>query len=815
MKHLAKKLLSLALIPTLVLGFTGCGNKNKDEDSLLNQVSKGSKDYVFALETLNVSDNPDDINRLAYVGDKVYASTYGNGEAVIIYSFNSDGTDVNTVKIPMTEDENFSYLSYDNEGNIYGVKYIYHWNFGDDDEMHTYDESDSEDGEESEETEETEETTNEDKDSDSEENIELSVEDVTENDDEVDTDSEEPESFSDMTLGEEETYYVKYDKDGNLLDKVDLVKEIGSDGYVSLNGFTVTEDGIALLSVDGNILSYTKDNGFKTLVDNSKSGSYNYYQFYRGFNNKIFVTYYGDNGLCLCSFDVSNGQLGEPASVLNSNMEYSFFGGSGYDLYISDSTAIYGYDLASDTATKILDYTDSDLELTSSISSCVGVSDVEFVACLPDAEYNYYLARLTKVPPEEVKDKQIITLGGYYIDYDIRRLAFAFNKKSNEYKIKFVDYSTYDGDDTYGAGSEKLNMDIVSGNTPDIILLDDDMPVDSYINKGLFCDLSTYLNNDPDISESDLLTNIVDAFKTGDKLYQIVPSFFITTMMVKSKYTGGKDVLTFKDCEDLMNKMGKDKSSAFGIMTRDEFLEDGIRASGNMYIDWQNKSCNFNSDSFIEFLKFSKGMTVEYPDNVWEDYKDTLYLTDDALFYISSVSTFDDFKYYKRGLFQTDISFVGYPNDMGVNNTIIYPGKRITISAQSRYKDACWDFIKTFLSEEYQDEVYNFPIRKSSFEKKADETTHRPYYMDEGKKVEYDETYYIGGQDIKVEPFSKEEILEYTNFIKSLKLVNNYNANVNNIIYEEASAFFSGQKTAEEVADIIQSRLSIYVNENS
>jgi len=34
------------------------------------------------------------------------------------------------------------------------------------------------------------------------------------------------------------------------------------------------------------------------------------------------------------------------------------------------------------------------------------------------------------------------------------------------------------------------------------------------------------------------------------------------------------------------------------------------------------------------------------------------------------------------------------------------------------------------------------------------------------------------------------------------------------IITEETSAYFEGQKTAEETADIIQNRIQVYVNEN-
>lgn len=837
MKKLSRRILCLSLAVTTAFSFTGCGKKNQDDD-ILNQASKASKEYVFAQNTLDISDKATDINRIAYVGDKVYASTYGSGQEVYIFSFNSDGSDINTIKIPLKDDENLSYISYDADGNIYGIEYIYHWNdYEDIDDDH--DEASDESSDESSDASSGDSSDSNDINDDGQMHIfaseDASVEggngDETagasdsgaeetseEIEGEIDTDPEAPGIDGNYNYegSDEEIYFVKYDNTGKLLEKIDLNKECGEGGTITVNSLVVTDEGKALFSVENGIISYTKDKGFKKILDStSNSRRYNYYQLYKGFKNQIFVSYYGDNHICLCTFDPDSGVMGEPSSTINTYQEYSFFGGNGYDLYVSDNVGIYGFDLASDSLTKLLDYTDSDIEITGSISSCVAISDGEFVASLQDADYNNYLARLLKVPPEEVKEKQIITIGGYNIDYEVRKLAFAFNRENSDYKIKFVDYSAYDTEGNYGAGAERLNMDIVSGNTPDIIIIGEDMPVDSYINKGLFCDLLQFLNNDPDISENDFLINVFDAFKTGEKLYQLVPSFYISTMIVKKKYTGGKDVLSFEDCEDLMKQKGVEKQNAFGLITRNNFLEQGIRFSGDTYIDWENRKCNFDSESFIHFLEFSNGLVVEYPDNMWEDYKDTLYRTDDALFSITSISSISDFKYYKQGLFGTDISCVGYPNDMGINNSVIYPSKRLAISAQSKNKDSAWEFLKKFLTEEYQDEVYYFPVRKTSFDKKAMETTQKPYYMDDDKKVEYDESYFIGGQDIKAVPFTQEEVLEYTNFVKSLKLVSNYNVNVNNIIFEEASAYFSGQKSAEEVADIIQSRLSIYVNENS
>jgi hypothetical protein len=41
-----------------------------------------------------------------------------------------------------------------------------------------------------------------------------------------------------------------------------------------------------------------------------------------------------------------------------------------------------------------------------------------------------------------------------------------------------------------------------------------------------------------------------------------------------------------------------------------------------------------------------------------------------------------------------------------------------------------------------------------------------------------------------------------------------YDGALNEIVLEEAEAFFAGQKSAQEVAEIIQNRVQVYVNEN-
>ena len=84
-----------------------------------------------------------------------------------------------------------------------------------------------------------------------------------------------------------------------------------------------------------------------------------------------------------------------------------------------------------------------------------------------------------------------------------------------------------------------------------------------------------------------------------------------------------------------------------------------------------------------------------------------------------------------------------------------------------------------------------------------------------GKVTEEKQTWYIGGQEVEISPMTQEEVQTMTDFIKSLSVPYSYNQDIQNIITEETAPFLQGQKQAADVANIIQSKVRIYVNENS
>ena len=102
------------------------------------------------------------------------------------------------------------------------------------------------------------------------------------------------------------------------------------------------------------------------------------------------------------------------------------------------------------------------------------------------------------------------------------------------------------------------------------------------------------------------------------------------------------------------------------------------------------------------------------------------------------------------------------------------------------------------------------------FEEKSSLATEKPYWTDENcEKIEYYNTFWINDEEMVIEQFTKEQVDQIIEFVYSVDKGYYYNTDVQNIIMEESEAYFSGQKSAEDVAKIIQSRVQIYVDENS
>ena len=146
--------------------------------------------------------------------------------------------------------------------------------------------------------------------------------------------------------------------------------------------------------------------------------------------------------------------------------------------------------------------------------------------------------------------------------------------------------------------------------------------------------------------------------------------------------------------------------------------------------------------------------------------------------------------------------------------------KSFAITAKAANPEGAWQFVRYFLTEEYQDNLINvnynsgIPIRISSLEKHLADCKEPPYYNDNGVKRYYENTVYNGYSMVNIGVNTDEDNEKMLSLIKSVSSVYREDKFVLAIVEEETGAYFAGQKSAEDVAKIIQNRVQNYLDEN-
>ena len=240
--------------------------------------------------------------------------------------------------------------------------------------------------------------------------------------------------------------------------------------------------------------------------------------------------------------------------------------------------------------------------------------------------------------------------------------------------------------------------------------------------------------------------------------------------------------------------------------------------------------CHFESDTFKNLLAFVKEFPAEinwedlYNDNSYWMEMETKYINNRTLLNFTNIySVYDAWMQGYRN-FAEKATPVGFPTEEGNGSRIESPFS-FAIYNKSKSKAGAWDFIKRFLSDEAQMPTENsphysatgrLPVLKKALEECAKGITTKPSYVDQdGNRVEYDEYIYINNEQVLVEPGTEADAKMWVDFILSVdkKATGNYEEALK-IITEDAAGYFSGAKSLDEVASVIQSRMTILVNED-
>ena len=634
---------------------------------------------------------------------------------------------------------------------------------------------------------------------------------------------------NDDSYRESKALLSKYGPDGTELATADITEATNGSGYFYSNTVCFNAEGDLCTSSDRTVY-----------VFDSETAELDFTIEEMGYINSVISTNKGEVVIIvqpqmemeIKTIDFAAKKAG-PAQIYTGSVYFNTVApGSGdYSFYTTQSDCIYGVKLETMTTDVVVSFINSDVD-SSNITRLASTPDGDFIVSSHDWNNNESsIVYLTPNPDPVVTGKQLITIGAVYLDYTTRAVIRQFNLSSTTARISVIDYSQYNTAENYNAGMTKLDMDILGGKAPDIICFQGLQP-EKYASKGILEDMLPYIEADPDIMLEDLFDNIIEAGKIDGKLYRLITTFSISSLVGKTSIVGNMGEFTAAKLNEIATQYPD--AEIMSLTSADNWLMSCLSMALSDYIDWTTGLCSFNSPEFIELLKtstlFPKEINYDAIYNDYENYNLTMNenLRDNkTLLQNSGLNRIREIRSTLE-LFGEDISFVGYPTKDG-GGSLIYPQQDYGISASSKNKDAAWSFIKMFLTGEVDSmDRWSQSISRKEFEQQATDEMIPLADRDFSKGVEIVEFFPGGGASMMMaNSLSEINLTDYPNYeltqkevdlarsvIESATRVYASDQTIMGIITEELAAFMGGAKTAEDVAQIIQSRVSIYVSEH-
>lgn len=650
-----------------------------------------------------------------------------------------------------------------------------------------------------------------------------------------------------------------YDSTGNLVSSIDLSKVVtqeDNDNNRYFNNYIVDSQGNIYISLSTCIRVCDKSgNVLFTTPESNDNEWLNGLIFTNSGVPAVYKYSYSDTGSSskLVEIDLNAKGYGKEYE-LGSSINTIYNGSGDYLCYSSSDTGIVGVRADNLQTESVLNLLNLGID-NSNINSMAVNDDGSFVTVGYD--YSGMTARstlslITPIDSSEVKEKKVLTLGCFYIDWNIRSQIAEFNKTNEDYTIYATSYSESNDTSDYTAALTKFNNEILAGNVPDILLISSGMPYNSYASKGLFADLYEFMDKDDVYNRDAFMPNVLKAMEKDGKLYEITPSFTVQTYAAKKSLVGDATSLTMDQANQILATMpeGATLTSDSQTMTASNFLSTAITFSN--FVDYTNATCNFDSPEFKAILETAKKYPAEidydalYNDNpnYWME-QETACRENRALLYSVYFNDFSIYTNTRDAYFGEDISFVGFPGSGASNATgsVISTGSEIAVSSKSKYKDGAWEFIKLVLDNavgeqdsgnygvaitsdasvaEAADEAvkritsqyYGLPVVKSQLQALGQQATIPQTYTDtDGTVQQVDNTYYVGNTEVKVNLITQDEVNMLIDYFSTVDTIARYDESLTDIINEEANAYFKGTKSVDEAASLIQSRASIYLSE--
>jgi len=627
-------------------------------------------------------------------------------------------------------------------------------------------------------------------------------------------------------LGTDSKWYLRVlDSEGKELSCAEM--DIKEKDNISFYTSEIDEKGNLLTSQSDGLIAFNKEGKRAYETDN---GDY-IYSLAKTADGKMAAMVYDMTAykLSVRLVDCESGELGETAYPLSLDVSGLINGSGDYDLYFSTGSSLFGYDLETQQSTKLFAWIDCDL-IANSMGAVSVKPDgsVRAVSVSSDEDENSQTAELIevkKLPYDPTAEKKHLTLATIYPNDAMMNSIIDFNRKHKDVRIDLKDYSEFNTDDDYSAGFTKLTTEIAAGNMPDILDISPDFPYNRYAANGIFVDLYPYLENDGEFSKNDFFENVLKAQEVNGGLYMASAGFSVFTAAGASSVVGEEPGITYDEYFEALSKMPEGCEGFDLGYDRDTALSMSVALEFSKLVNWSTGKCSFDSEDFIKILnyadKFGKFDSENY-EYAPED-ATSVRVAEGRQMLAEAIFTSVDYMLNDYdAMFGGKATIVGFPCSEGIGN-MLYLSNGLAITSRCGSPDTAWEFIRTYFTEDYQKKQYQIPTNKNVFEQQLAKAMKVEYEKDANGNYKLDENgerikksygyYFDGAQQVNVYAISEAQAKMLRDTIANTTRLLNFDQSIDDIVTEGAQAFFEGQKSAEECAKLIQSKVNIYVNE--
>lgn len=271
------------------------------------------------------------------------------------------------------------------------------------------------------------------------------------------------------------------------------------------------------------------------------------------------------------------------------------------------------------------------------------------------------------------------------------------------------------------------------------------------------------------------------------------------------------------------------EARAFDGMSRDELMQYLMMFNEDIFIDWGTGTCHFDSDTFQAVLQYVK----QYPDapksqvspenqvfsesDMEEASLPAKIRNGEVLYAVADLDTLRAFQEYE-GMFGESAACIGFPTPDGEGGHILFTSDAYAIVSGSQHKEGAWKFIEGFLAQDKGEAYYgnflntSFPTLKKTFNDKVEKAIAADSQYGSDK---FPERIYSDGTTFQFRALTWEDVNVMLKLVPEAEPYFDAEGDeIIRIIEEEAAGYYSGQKGIQDVVEVIQNRVQLYVNEN-